>query len=255
MRFAACLGLVGALLQAAAAHGETAALTLFTSGKYAQAEKAGVAQGDAQGYALAARAVLADDMTHVPCLECLRRAEDYARRAIAADSKYPEAHIYLAVALGYESRIIGILAARFRGYATEAKDNLDDALAADPNNAWALAGMGGWNIEVVRGGGAPLARWLYGATVEKGRDYFARAFAASPGNLVIRYQYALALAGYNLDDYRSDVEETLKRAISGTPANAYEVFEQGRARTLLEALKSGDRPAFDRMVRRDQGFP
>src|SRR5580704_9436377 len=94
------------LLSATATHAESNALALYKSGSYAQAEKSGVAEGDAQGYAIAARAVLADEMMRAPCLDCLKRAEAYARRAIAADTKYAEGHIYLTVALGYESRII-----------------------------------------------------------------------------------------------------------------------------------------------------
>jgi tetratricopeptide (TPR) repeat protein len=255
MNFLKCLALTVAVLATPAARAENSVLTLYTDGKYAQAEEAGTAQGDAQGYGIAARAVLAEEMMGAPCLECLRRAEGYARRAIAADPRYPEGHIYLSVALGYETRIIGIIAARFKGYAKEAKDNLDDALAVDPDNAWALAGLGGWNIEVVRGGGATLAKWFYGATIDIGRQYFAKAFALAPNNPVIRYQYALALAGYDLDAYRDEVEDSLARAAVDPPSSAYEVFEQGRARMLLAALRSGDRRKFDQLVRRCQGFP
>jgi hypothetical protein len=255
MKFLVWAALVCVCLAAPAARAENAALRLYLDGKYAQAEKAGAAEGDAVGYAIAARAVLADEMMRAPCLECLKRAEDYAHRAIAADPKYPEGHIYLAVCYGYESRIIGVIEARFKGYAKDGKDNLDAALAEEPNNPWALAAMGGWNIEVVRGGGKTLAKWIYGATIENGRDYFLKALAAAPANPVIRYQYALALGGYDADAYKSDIEDALTRAAVLAPASAYEVFEQARARELLDALKSGDRQKFTQLVRRDQGYP
>jgi tetratricopeptide (TPR) repeat protein len=231
-------------------------LDFYLAGEFSQAEAAGVAQNDSQGFAIAARAVLADDMMREqPCLDCLKRAEDLARRAIAADPKLPEGHIYLAAAVGYESRIIGNIAAQSKGYANQAKRELDAALATDPNNPWALAAMGSWHIEIVRSAGATLARWLFGAKFDEGKDYYSKAFAAAPGNLVIRYQYALALAAYNLADYQKDIESELTRAAADTASSTYETFARARARELLETLKRGDTAAAQRLVRRDQGYP
>ncbi len=234
---------------------DNGALALFVVGKYAQAEKAGVAMGNAQGYAIAARSVLADELMHPPCLECLERAEAYARKAIAADPKYPEGHIYLAVTFGYEARIIGLIEARIKGYAEESKQNLDDVLAVEPNNAWALAGIAGWNIEIVRSAGETLARWTYGASLKTGREYFAKAFAVDPNNLVLRYQCALVLGAYDPDLYRKDIEDTLARAVAGTPHSEFDKFEQARAHALLDTIRSGDLETFSKMVRHDQGYP
>jgi hypothetical protein len=252
----AYLAVMAAFLWAPAALATDAgALALFTVGKYVQAEKAGVAEGNAQGYAIAARSVLADELMHPPCLECLQRAEAYARKAIAADPKYPEGHIYLAVTFGYEARIIGLIEARFKGYAEESRQNLDAVIAVEPNNAWALAGLGGWNIEIVRSAGETLARWTYSASLKTGHEYFAKAFAVDPNNLVLRYQYALVLGAYDPDAYRKEIEDALARAVSGTPHSEFDKFEQARARALLDAIKSGDLETFSKMVRHDQGYP
>lgn len=253
MRAAALLAIVLWTVPALAAE---APLSLYKSGQFAQAEAAGIAQNDSAGFAIAARAVLAEDMMRdQPCLDCLRHAEDLARRAIAADPKVPEGHIYLAAAIGYESRIIGDIAAQSKGYADEAKRELDTALASDPSDAWALAAMGSWNIEIVRSAGPTLARWLFGAHFDAGRDYYAKAFAAEPGNLVIRYQYALTLAAYNLADYQKDIENELAHAAAGTSGSTYETFVKSRARELLDTLKRGDMAAAQRLVRHDQGYP
>lgn len=231
-------------------------LSLFLAGHFAEAEAAGIAQNDAQGLSLAARAVLADDMMRdEPCLECLRRAEDLSRRAIAADPKPAEAHIYLAAAIGYEARIIGDLAAQAKGYATEAKRQLDAALASDPNDPWALAALGSWHIEIVRSAGPTLARWLFGANFETGRECYARAFAVAPNNLVLHYQYALTISAYDLATYRPEVESQLTRAVSETPGSAYESFVQEHAQQLLDTLHAGDLAAAQRMVKHDRGYP
>ena len=85
---------------------------------------------------------------------CLERAEDFARAAVAADPHLADGHVWLAVALGYEARIIGVMRARLRDMPGQAKEELDAALATIPTIAYALAALGGWHIEIVRGGGA-----------------------------------------------------------------------------------------------------
>lgn len=229
---------------------------LYAQGKYEQAVAAGLKQNTAAGFALAARAELAREMMREdPCLECLRRAETDARNAIAADPKEVEARIYLAATLGYEARIEGTVAAKMKGYAEKAKQQVDAAIAIDPKDAWAWAALGGWNIEIVRGGGRALARLLYDASVPDGLESFKKAFALAPQNLVLRYQYALALGGYDRDEYRGAIMSALSTAVSARPQTAYETFAQARAKALLDALNAGDTATFDRLVRHDQGYP
>jgi hypothetical protein len=232
------------------------ALQLYEKGKYDAAIAAGLSENDGAGFAVAARSELArEQMREEPCRECLERAETYARQSIAADPKLAEGHIYLAVTLGYESRIIGPIAARFRGYAETAKKEIDYAIADDPKNAWAWAALGGWNIEIVHNGGTTLARWLYGATVPDGLEDFQKSFASDPNNLVLRSQYAITLSAYDRRKFRSDIASALSSAVTLKPRTAYETFAQTRARALLAALNSGDAAEFDRLVRHDQGYP
>jgi hypothetical protein len=231
-------------------------LELYLAGKYQPAINAAVGQNTATGFALASRAALADAfMKAAPCLPCLERAEDFARRAVSRDATLPDGHIYLAVSLGYEARILGVARARLKGMAEEAKINLDAALQSDPGNPWALMALGGWNIEVVRSGGPALARWLYGASASEGVKDFDQAFRKLPGEVALRYQAALSLSGYDLAAYRKTIEESLSLAVTGTPASSYERFAQGRARELLNALAKNDLTRYAQLVRRDQGYP
>jgi hypothetical protein len=231
-------------------------LALYLAGKYQPAIDAAVNQNTAAGFALASRAALAEAlMKDTPCLSCLERAEGYARRAVAQDASVPEGHIYLAVSLGYEARILGVVQARLKGMAEEAKSNLDAALKSDPGNAWALTALGGWNIEVVRSGGPTLARWLYGASASEGVKDFEEAFRKLPGEVALRYQAALSLSGYDLAAYRKPIQESLSLAVAGTPISAYERFAQGRARELLDTLAKNDLQRYAQLVHRDQGYP
>ena len=229
---------------------------LYVAGKYAEAERAAAAQGTAAGYALAARSELAaETMRAEPCLECLKRAEDYALRAIAADPRLVEGHIEYVIAIGFEARLIGMIAAHFKGYAEKARQHIDAALAVDPGNPWAWAALGNWNIEIVQNGGMALARLMYGATVKNGLADFGKAFATTPNSLVLHYHYALALAAYNRNFYRDAIATSLTRAVAGTPHTAYDSFAQKCARELLASWKAGDMETFDRLVRHDQGYP
>jgi hypothetical protein len=247
-----------ALLVAVPAHAADlpSAYVLYASGRYDDAMKAGAALGTALGYTVAARAALADAQTRdQPCLLCLRRAEGFARRAVAADPKLPDGQTYLAVSLGYEARIVGPVTARFHNYPGHAKDALDAALASDPKNPWALGALGGWNIEIVRTGGDTLADLLYGATVDQGLDDFARAFKAAPDNIAVRYQYALSLSGYDPDRFRLEIDDAFARVAHDQPQTAYERLAQKRAAELADLLKRGDRSDFDDRVRKYQGYP
>jgi tetratricopeptide (TPR) repeat protein len=228
---------------------------LYAEGLYEAAIKADVARNDAHGFSDAARAALAEEAGRDQrCLPCLKRAEEFARRAIAADPKYPDARVYLAIVLGLEARIEGYGVARRRGYADQAKQALDAALAADPDNVWALAGLGGWNIEVVRGGGRFLAYLIYGATVDRGLALFGRALQQAPNNLAIRYQYALTLSGFDAVRFRGQIEQNFSRVVDGRTDTAYGRLLQKRAGELLGLLRKGDSDAFADRVRTYEGY-
>ena len=229
---------------------------IYATGRYEDAMKAGAATGTAAGLTLAARAALADATTRPePCLDCLRRAEDFARKAVAADPRLADAHVYLAVAMGYEARVVGPVWARAHNYPGRAKDELDAALAIDPKSPWALGALGGWNVEIVRTGGERLANWIYGASVESGLDAFMAAFKTAPDNLSVRYQYALSLSGFDADRFRHEVDEAFARIAKVKASTAYEALAKKRAAELAQLLKSGDRAGFDARVRKYQGYP
>jgi len=245
-----------ALVLAAAPMENGPLFALYAQGQYEEAMRQGAATGTAAGFAIAARAAMADAiMRPTPCLDCLKRAEAYARRAVATDNDAADGHVWLAAALGYEARIVGLMRARLDNDPAQAKANLDDALKAQPDNAYALAALGGWNVEIVRAGGKFLANKLYGASIEQGMTLFDRAVRAQPRNVAVRYQIALSLAGLNPDAHRGRIDSELEATIRAVPETAYEKFVQGRAAELLTLLKRNDRDAFEAKLRTFQGYP
>jgi hypothetical protein len=229
---------------------------LYEQGKYDAAIAAGIAQNNAAGFAIAARSELAaETMRAARCIECIQRAQDYARKAIAADPKTADGHVFLAVALGREGRLLSTFTVLRRAYPSKAKAELDAAIAADPKSYFAWSALGGWNIEIVHKGGARPAHLVYGASLEDGLAAFDKAFALAPDNVGLRYQYALTLSACDVNAYRARIEDALARAINGKPHGAYEAFVQARAKELREALRKGDMDAYAALVARDQGSP
>ena len=229
---------------------------LYAGGRYDEAMRAGAASRTAYGYAIAARAALADAVLRdQPCLDCLKRSEAYARQAVAADPAFADGQVWLAAALGYEARITGMVRARLSDSPGQSKAALDTALKSEPDNPYAVAALGGWNIEIVRGGGAYLARILYGASEVNGTALFDRAAHDAPDNVAVHYQIALSLAGFDADKYRSRIESEWVAATRDAPATTYEKAMQARAGELLALLRRGDTDKFDAMVHKYQGYP
>jgi tetratricopeptide (TPR) repeat protein len=227
---------------------------LYARGEYEQAAKAGEAAHTAPGLALAARAVLADDVLRdAPCMDCLKRAESLARQAIAKDPHHAFGQVWLAVALGYQARITGAVKARLADSPAQSKAALEQAVRDEPNNAFAVSALGGWHIEVVRGGGSFLAKLAYGASESAALGLFDRAIKAAPDNVAVHYQIGLALAGFSPDKYRARIAAEFKAAAAAAPRTAYERKIQERAAELLKLMET--REAFDARVRTYQGFP
>jgi tetratricopeptide (TPR) repeat protein len=242
------------LLLPSAAQAADAIFSLYARGAYEEAARAGEAAHTASGYAIAARAVLADEVLRgAPCMACLQRAETLARQAVAADPHFAYGQVWLAVALGYESRITGIVKARLRDAPAQSRAALEQAVKDDPKNPYALSALGGWHIEVVRGGGSYLARTLYGARESDALALFDRALHIAPDNVAVHYQIALSLAGFDADKYRARIKDELQAVAKNDAATAHEKKMQQRAAELLALQDTPDN--FAARVRKYQGFP
>ena len=240
------------------AHAQDAAAAFerYRMGDYDGAIAVGEASKTGDGLAVATRAAFAEaNLRDPPCLDCLKRVEDLARRSIMLEMNHPEAYIYLAAALGYESRIIGYVRASVDRYPELTKQAIDHALAVAPNDSWSLAALGGWHFEIVRDAGSLLARTLFGARVQAGEDAFRRSIAADPGNLVVRLQYVLAISAYDLNHYRTQIAEQLAAIAMIEPRTAYEQVMKQRAAQLLNLLNANRRPEYVALINRYQGYP
>jgi predicted Zn-dependent protease len=100
-----------------------------------------------------------------------------------------------------------------------------------------------------------MARLFYGARESEAIALFDRAVRLAPGNVAVRYQIGLSLAGFDPGKYQARIVSELKAAISDTPETAYEKKIQARATELLALMNQGAHDAFALRVRKYQGFP
>lgn len=232
------------------------ALDLWAQGKYAEAIAFGLAEKSADGLSAAARAATTEMSLRVPpCSQCIQRAEDLSRKALAADPKGTVPSFCLAAALAYHGRMIGLMNTQSAALGSEAKKILEEAITAHPHDARLISGLAIWDFEVVRVSGPFLARIVLGASMDHGLALFDQAFKLSPDDTLLNYQYGLSLAAYDPDEYRTRIEAAWGRAATDTPQNAYDEEMKNNAVKLLALLKSGDRRLLDATVKEYLGIP
>jgi tetratricopeptide (TPR) repeat protein len=232
------------------------AAELYRAGQYEAAVAKGESVGDAESLTIAAQAANAiTTLKGGPCLDCAKRAEALARRAIAADPERPRAYVCLVASMAFESRIIGVYASRNAHLPDEARRALDKALMLAPDDPWALTAMGGWHLEVVRSAGGAFGRILYGARINEGVDYFKRAVSADPDNPLIALNYALSLSSVAFNTRRDEIKGALQTAVKAVPHDAYEAAMKARAVELNGLLEKNARGAYLALASSYLGFP
>lgn len=227
---------------------------LYASGDYGAAAGVALAHAQAVTDALAARALLAQARTSPRDARgsLVAQARDAARSAIARDPAVIEGQLQLAVALGYQGRAMGNLVAHQRGLADEAKSAIDAALALAPDNAWALALLGSWHLEIVRGAGPLLASTLYGADQTTGIEALRKAAATPGASLIVLHQCALQLLAHDADAFGAEAQRILLAARARQPVDAFERHTARQADKLLRALRTGNRAMLARAIDRAQ---
>jgi tetratricopeptide (TPR) repeat protein len=151
------------------------------------------------------------DPNHAEQDELFKRAEDYARRAIAANPNDADGHFELARAVGRRALTMG---PRDRvKYAGIVHDEAVAALKLDPRHDGALHVLGMWNAEVMRLNGFTrlIAKKLLGGTTfgeaswDNAQRYLEQAVAIAPNRITHR----LDLAGVYAD--RGDKQKAIEQ--------------------------------------------
>lgn len=234
-----------------------AARSAYAKGEFYKAAALAEASTDADALAFAARARIADAIVREGpyCIPCLVVAENVAQHAIDADKKFAEGYIQFAVAMGLRGRLVDLADAREEELATKGREAIDKALGLEPKNPFALAALGGWNLEIVRRAGPILADATYGATRDDGLKHFREALTIAPSNLLLHYYFALEVLSLDVDEFRATAAEALDTGFKDPNPDALTSFTRKRAAALQAAVKAGSAEEITRLVRRHEGYP
>ncbi len=238
---AAALSLAAAFAPARAVQEE--AVALYAAGAYEDAVAIASRAGSPADLAFAARALNAAgyfETDRKRARRTAKRALEFAEAAIEIDENLAEAHLQAAISLAVRGANMSPAKAFFLRLASRSRAHIDDALAINPGNPWALSTSGAWRLEVARRGGG----FLYGADPEEGYAEFLAARKAAPENVAIAYECALRLLASERAEWRADALEALGAALDGAPETAFEARLQARAGELNQAIAAG--PAAER---------
>lgn len=227
-----------------AAHGNAApsldeARALYHRGNFLEAARLARNTGSAEGYALAAQAVLVDAVYEAPQAlrqQRLEAAAEDADRALELDPNNVDALLRLAITLGHMARLEDPVSAYMKGYAQQGRELLGRVLALQPDHPWGIGLLGMWHLQVVRRAGDALAGSLE-ASRERGLELCARAIELDPDLMAIRYGCALSMIELDQERYRQDALAQLRTVVSAHPEDAAGRLIRRRAWAELRNLR------------------
>ncbi len=241
----------------ASSDGFAAAEALFDAGEFEPALAAARALNTADGFALASRTGLVLMRYFLPPREraaAIAAALADARRALEMNPGHLEGNLQAAISIGYRGKLRRSIRDAWTG-----KRYIDNALAHHPENAWALAVLGGWNGEVVIEAGRFFAGTLFGAGRRKAIRHFRAALRAEPGNIAIRTSFAITLLRFDRRRFEAEARTVLAGTISlaaeDAARSALEEMLLQQSRDLLRALQAERRDDLAGLLRRLTAFP
>jgi len=213
-----------------------AAWAQFHAGEFQQAHDAGLKAGGA-GFTVAnkAQSIYA---TYLEKSEKTRLAmfQEIAARAeaqAAAEPKNPNAHYWMAYALGRYSQGISVAKALTQGLGSKVKGALESTIALQPKHADAHIALGAFHAEVIDKVGKLLGR-TQGADAATGLKMFQQALKLNPLSAIAMVEHANGLVMLEGDKRMKEAEKLYAQAAAVAPADAMERLDVEMAKSELE---------------------
>ena len=161
--------------------------------------------------------------------EVMARAEAQA----ADEPKNPNAHYWLAYAIGRYSQGISVAKALSQGLGTRVKNALETTIKLAPKHADAHIALGAFHAEVIDKVGSLLGK-TQGANRATGLAMFEQALKLTPASAIAMIEYANGLVMLEGDKRMKDAEKLYADAAACTPADAMERLDVEMAKAELE---------------------
>jgi len=161
--------------------------------------------------------------------EVMERAEAQAEE----EPKNPNAHYWMAYAIGRYSQGISITKALSQGLGAKVKTALETTIKLAPKHADAHIALGAFHAEVIDKVGSLLGK-TQGANKATGMAMFQQALKLNPQSAIAMVEYANGLVMLEGDKKMKDAEKLYADAAACTPADAMERLDVEMAKAELE---------------------
>lgn len=213
------------------------AWALFHAGRFQQACEAGLKAGGA-GVTCAnkAQAIYVNylEKSEKTRLAMFQQVAARAEAQIAEEPDNPNAHYWLAYALGRYSQSISVAKALAQGLGARVKTALETTLRLQPRHADAHIALGAFHAEVIDKVGKLLGR-TQGADAATGLKLFQQALKLNPGSAIAMVEYANGLVMLEGDKRMREAEQLYADAAASTAADAMERLDVEMAKAELAA--------------------
>ena len=213
-----------------------AAWALFHAGEFQKAAEAGLKAGGA-GITVAnkAQAIYANylEKSEKAKLALFMEVAERAEAQIAADSKDPNAHYFMAYALGRYSQGISIAKALAQGLGSKVKSALETAIKLAPKHADAHIALGAFHAEIIDKVGSLLGR-TQGASKDAGLAMFKTALKLNPTSAIAMVEYANGLVMLEGEKKMKEATQLYEDAAACEPKDAMERLDVEMAKAELE---------------------
>jgi len=213
-----------------------AAWALFHAGEFQKACEAGLKAGGA-GITVAnkAQSIYANylEKSEKTKLAMFQEVAQRAEAQLAEDPKNPNAHYWMAYALGRYSQGISVAKALAQGLGSKVKSALETTIKLQPKHADAHIALGTFHAEVIDKVGKLLGR-TQGADSATGLKMFQQALKLNPGSAIAMIEYANGLVMLEGDKRMKEAEKLYAQAAQSDAADAMERLDVEMAKAELE---------------------
>ncbi len=213
-----------------------AAWALFHAGEFQKAFDAGLKAGGA-GITVAnkAQTIYATylEKSEKTKLALFMEAAERAEAQTAEDPKNPNAHYFMALALGRYSQGISVAKALAQGLGGKVKSALETAIKLQPKHADAHIALGSFHAEVIDKVGSLLGR-TQGASKDTGLSLYKNALKLNPTSAVAMVEYANGMVMLEGDKKMKEATKLYEDAAASEPLDAMERLDVEMAKAELE---------------------
>jgi len=161
--------------------------------------------------------------------EVMARAEAQA----AAEPKNPNAHYWMAYAIGRYGQSISVAKALAQGLGTKLKTALETTIELAPKHADAHIALGAFHAEVIDKVGSLLGK-TQGANKATGLAMFQQALKLTPASAIAMVEYANGLVMLEGDKRMKEATKLYEDAAAVEPQDAMERLDVEMAKAELE---------------------